>query len=88
MMRTTSFRSLVRLVRDFYWLTRLLGVDYLWYDKERRVIEIWGPYYAHQNKQSEHVIRCELDFFKPKLEDNLTFSQKENEHVQETAVAC
>ncbi len=74
--------------KRFYWLTRLLGVDYLWYDKERRVIEIWGPYYAHQNKQSEHVIRCELDFFKPKLEDNLTFSQKENEHVQETAVAC
>ena len=74
--------------KRFYWLTRLLGLDYLWYDKERRVIEIWGPYYTHQNKQSEHVIRCELAFFKPKLEDNLTFSQKENEHVQETTVAC
>ena len=75
--------------KRFYWLTRLLGLDYLWYDKERKVIEIWGPYYTHQNKQSEHVIRCELDFFKPKLEENLTTSSSTgDEYVQATITAC
>jgi hypothetical protein len=55
--------------KKFYWLTQKLGLDYLWYDKERKVIEIWGPYYTHQNQQSAHLIRAELDFFlKPKLE--------------------
>lgn len=58
--------------KKFYWLTQKLGLDYLWYDKERQVIEIWGPLYTHQNQQSAHVIRCELDFFlKPKLENSL-----------------
>tara|TARA_R110000803_G_scaffold173580_1_gene236306 strand:+ start:2569 stop:2835 length:267 start_codon:yes stop_codon:yes gene_type:complete len=28
----------------FYRLTRELGVRYLWYDKERKVIEVWGSY--------------------------------------------
>ena len=26
--------------KRFYWLTKLLDLDYLWYDKERKVIEI------------------------------------------------
>ena len=30
----------------FYKLTRDLGLRYLWYDKERKVIEIWGSYDA------------------------------------------
>lgn len=70
--------------KRFYWLTKFLGLDYLWYDKNRKVIEIWGPYHAHLNKQSEHVIRCELDFFQPKLEDKSPLSQ--DEHVQATLV--
>ena len=75
--------------KRFYWLTRLLGLDYMWYDRERKVIEIWGPYYTHQNKQSEHIIRCELDFFQPKLEESTLSLQKvEDEHVQETPIAC
>jgi len=74
--------------KRFYWLTRLLGLDYLWYDKERKVIEIWGPYCTHLNKQSEHVIGCELNFFQPKLEENLSISQtQEDEHVQATTTA-
>ena len=31
--------------KRFYWLTKFLGLDYLWYDKKRKVIEIWGPYH-------------------------------------------
>jgi hypothetical protein len=53
--------------KRFYWLTRFLELDYLWYDKKRKVIEIWGPMYTHMNKQSEHVIRCEIECFRPKL---------------------
>lgn len=49
--------------RRFYWLTQKLQLDYLWYDSERKVIEIWGPFYTHVNQQSAEVIRCELDFF-------------------------
>jgi len=62
--------------KKFYWLTHKLGLDYLWYDKERKIIEIWGPLYTHLNQQSAHIIRCELDFFlKPKLEENISKNQ-------------
>ena len=57
--------------KRFYWLTRFLDLDYLWYDNKRKVIEIWGPYHVHTNKQSQYVIKCELDYFKPKFENIL-----------------
>ena len=73
--------------KKFYWLTQKLGLEYLWYDRERKVIEIWGPYYTHQNQQSAHLIGCELDYFmKPKLED--THTKNQDEHVQATVAAC
>jgi len=74
--------------KRFYWLTRFLDLDYLWYDKHRKTIEIWGPYHTHLNKQSQHIIRAEMEHFIPKLEENPAFSQSENEHVQETRVAA
>lgn len=76
--------------KKFYWLTKILGLDYLWYDKERKVIEIWGPYFVHLNQQSEHVIRCELDYFMtPKLDDLLNNNNnKNNNNVQATIQAC
>ena len=71
--------------KKFYWLTQKLGLDYLWYDKERQIIEIWGPYFTPLNQQSAHVIRCELDFFlKPKLEATIT----KNQDVQTPVEAC
>ena len=73
--------------KRFYWLTQKLGIDYLWYDKDRKVIEIWGPYYTHLNRQSAHLIRCEMDFFlKPKLET--TKSDIQDEHVQAPVATC
>ena len=73
--------------KKFYLLTKKLGLDYRWYDKERKVVEIWGPLYTHVNQQSAHVIRCELDFFiTPKLEDNI--SKNQDEYVQTTIPAC
>lgn len=58
--------------KRFYWLTRFLELDYLWYDKHRKIIEIWGPHYTHINQQSQHIIRAELDHFQPKLENNIS----------------
>ena len=81
------FAFIGRTGKRFYWLTQKLGLDYLWYDNKRQVIEIWGPYYTHLNSQSAHVIRCELDYFmKPKLEDTLI--EKQDEHVQTPVEAC
>ena len=73
--------------KKFYWLTQKLGLDYLWYDKKRKVIEIWGPFYTHQNQQSAHFIYAELEYFmEPKLEENLP--KKQDEYVQETIATC
>ena len=47
--------------KRFYWLTRFLDLSYLWYDKNRKVIEIWGPYESLQNFQAHPVIECELN---------------------------
>ena len=81
------FAFIGRTGKRFYWLTQKLGLDYLWYNRERKVIEIWGPYYTHQDQQSAHLIRCELDYFmKPKLEETTT--EKQDEHVQATVAAC
>jgi len=81
------FAFIGRTGKRFYWLTQKLGLEYLWYDKERKVIEIWGPFYTHQNQQSAHLIRAELDFFtQPKLEE--TFTEKQDEHVQTAVEAC
>lgn len=81
------FAFIGRTGKKFYWLTQKLGLDYLWYNKERKIIEIWGPYYTHVNAQSAHIIRCELDFFlQPKLED--THTKKQDEYVQATTAAC
>ena len=81
------FKFIGKTGKKFYWLTQKLGLDYLWYDKERKVIELWGPYYTHQNKQSAHVIRCELEYFMiPKLEEKNIENQ--NEYVHTTVTAC
>ena len=49
--------------RRFYYLTRLLNLQYLWYRPEKKCLELWGPFYTHENQQSAHVIRAELDHF-------------------------
>jgi hypothetical protein len=73
--------------KKFYWLTHKLGLDYLWYDKERKVIEIWGPFYTHQKQQSAHFIDAELKhFMAPKLEEN--FVENQEDDVQEAIAAC
>jgi len=48
--------------RRFYWLTRFLNLSYLWYNPKKS-IEIWGPYWVHENRQAALVIEAELDNF-------------------------
>jgi hypothetical protein len=50
-----------------YWMTRMLCVDYLWYDPKRKVIEIWGPFNVLQTRQAQELLKSELEIFKPKL---------------------
>ncbi len=57
------FAFIGRTGKRFYWLTQKLGLDYLWYDRERQVFEIWGPYFTHVNQQSARVIQAELEYF-------------------------
>lgn len=59
----TMFKFIGRDGRRFKFLTRSLSLDYLWYDKERRCIEIWGPFFTHENRQSALVIEAELENF-------------------------
>lgn len=47
--------------KRFYWLTRFLDLSYMWYDKKRKVIELWGPFSSLQNFQAHHVVECELN---------------------------
>ena len=53
--------------RRHYWLTRMVGVDYLWYDHKRKVIEIWGPFNVLQTRQAQELLKSELEIFQPKL---------------------
>lgn len=62
----TMFEFIGKGGRRFYWLTKFLGLDYIWYDKERQVIELWGPFECLENFQSEFVIRCEIEHLSQK----------------------
>lgn len=55
--------------RRHYWLTRMIGVDYLWYDHKRKVIEIWGPFNVLKTRQAQELLKSELEIFQPKLVD-------------------
>jgi len=68
-----------------YWLTRMIGVDYLWYDHKRKVIEIWGPFNVLKTRQAQELLKSELEIFQPKLRES---SQKVDVDVQETPVTA
>ena len=62
----TLFSFIGKSGKRFYWLTRLTTMNYMWYDKSRKIIELWGPYESLVTKQAQHIITCELDNFIPK----------------------
>lgn len=68
--------------RRHYWLTRMLGLDYLWYNDKRRALEIWGPYSVLKTRQAQELLKCELEIFQPKSVDGESVAS--NQDVQET----
>ena len=68
--------------RRFYWLTRMLGLDYLWYDDKRHIIEIWGPLNILQTYQCQELLKSELEIFQPKSVDAESIGSSQD--VQET----
>ena len=39
----------------FYWLTNKLGLNYLWWDHERKVVELWGSHGALHHGAKEKL---------------------------------
>ena len=76
--------------KKFYWLTHYLDLDYMWYDKDRKVIELWGPYSSLQNFQAHHILECELNlshekYIKDKhIQDGDDYCQVPTECTSET----
>ena len=42
--------------KGFYWLTQKLGLEYLWYNQERNIIELWGSYRSLANGAREKLL--------------------------------
>ena len=60
---------------NFKRLTNLLGVQYMWWNIERNVIEIWGPYSKMSSSQkymSKYMTRFHEKYCKGKQELNVT----------------
>lgn len=52
----------------FYRLTRELGLRYIWFNPETKVIELWGPYESFRDRNPVAVVRAELDKFVSQLD--------------------
>ena len=49
--------------RRFYRLTRQLGLKYLWFNPDSKVIEVWGPFESLRDLDPVRVVREELQKF-------------------------
>ena len=38
------FKVIGKNGKHFKYLTEKLGIDYLWWDRKRNVVEVWGPH--------------------------------------------
>ena len=52
----------------FYRLTRELGLRYIWFNPETKVIELWGPYESFRDRDPVTVVRTELNKFVSQLD--------------------
>ena len=53
----------------FKFLTTKLGLDYIWWNKDTNVIELWGPHYKLKN--AKKMIIFKLDEFMEKNKKTL-----------------
>ena len=49
--------------QNFYDLTTRLGMRYIWYNKDKKIIEVWGPYASFKDNNPIDVIHEELEKF-------------------------
>ena len=49
--------------QHFYDLTTKLGMRYIWYNKEKKIIEVWGPYNSFKDNNPIDVIHQDLEKF-------------------------
>ena len=56
---------------NFKRLTVLLRVEYMWWNMERNVIEIWGPY-AKMNSSQKYLSKYMTKFYKKHCENQNT----------------
>jgi len=52
----------------FYKLTNYLNMKYIWYDSDRKVIELWGSYHHLKNGAKEKLEK-RLNFFESTFVD-------------------
>ena len=55
----------------FYYLTARLKVRYIWYNIEKKIIEIWGPYESFRDIKPVDVIYNELETYKNVYKENI-----------------
>ena len=51
--------------KGFYHLTNKLHLKYIWYDSEKQIVELWGPYMSFKNGAADkllHSIRHKNQF--------------------------
>ena len=53
----------------FKYLTTKLGVDYIWWQKETNIIELWGPHYKLQH--AKIIMMLKLDDFMKKKQNSI-----------------
>ena len=52
--------------KGFYEITNCLGLEYLWYDTNRRVIEMWGPWDTFRGgvkDKLENIVKCYSEIY-------------------------
>lgn len=58
--------------KRFYNLTTLLKVRYIWFNSEKNIIEIWGPYESFRDYDPVNVIRNEINMYKNVYKNNIS----------------
>ena len=48
--------------KGFYKLTEYLNLEYLWFDQDRKVIELWGSYGSFTNGAKAKLEKVLVDF--------------------------
>jgi hypothetical protein len=57
------FKMIGKKGRNFYDITEYLGIDYLWYNKDRHIIELWGNVTLDTCPKMLHLIECYKEIY-------------------------